>query len=64
LSNAPKLRPEHNDCWNVYTSLSDYTYNEIHRYIELTGNRLDAWEVEAIMGLAKYRNAEPTWPLK
>jgi hypothetical protein len=55
LINAPSLRAELTNLWDAYGSMVEYTYTELKHYGELTGNQLDAWEVSAIIKLAKYR---------
>lgn len=64
LSSGPSLSVFHENAWEAYGALTEYTYPEIESYIRLTGHELDCWEVEAIMTLAKYRGAEPRWPLQ
>jgi hypothetical protein len=60
---GPKLSSLHDNAWQAYTDLTEYTYSELDSYSRLTGNELEPWEVEAVMALAKYRGAEPRWPL-
>jgi hypothetical protein len=64
LRNTPKLSDAHNDVWQVYTSLVQYSYQEIAAYTQLTGIPLQNWEIKAIIQLSKYREVEPTWPPK
>ncbi len=64
LDQEPTLSDAHNDVFEAYISLAEYTYSEIDSYIRLTGNELASWEVEAIMKLARYRGVTPVWPLK
>lgn len=63
LQNAPKLSDEHADVWEAYINLKEYTYSEVEAYMRVTGCQLDPWEVEAVMQLAKYKDAKPVWPL-
>jgi hypothetical protein len=60
LLNAPKLSWQHDDCWIAYTSLKEHSYQELESYMRVTGNRLERWEVEAVMELAKYKDRELT----
>lgn len=64
LLSAPKLSVDHDDAWKAYTSMREHSFQEISAYMTLTGVKLDAWEVEAIMSLSKHRGATPKWPLK
>lgn len=61
---APQLSPDHDDVWRAYTSIQRHSYQEISAYEQLTGVKLDTWEVDAIMQLSKHRGATPRWPLK
>ena len=64
LQNAPKFPDEVSYAWEAYTSLTEYTWTEIRNYMDITGTALEIWECEAVMELAKYREARPQWPLK
>jgi len=64
LENAPKLSDSHIYAWEAFLSLSDFTWLELKAYMELTNTQLEQWEIKAVMELAKYREAEPVWPLK
>jgi len=62
MQNKPTLRPLLNSTFDAFNQLPETSYSEIKAYIELTGNHLEWWEVEAIMELSKYRGA--TWQQK
>ena len=64
LKEAPPLRLELQDTWDAFNSLTEFSYTEISNFINLTGRDLEPWEVKAIVKLAKYREVQPTWPLK
>ena len=64
LIDCPQLDDNHHFAWSAFTSLVEYNYQELESYSRMTGIELDCWEVEAIMALAKFREVEPTWPLK
>jgi hypothetical protein len=64
LLSAPTLSVDHDDAWKAYTSMQTHSYAELAAYEQLTGVKLDPWEVSAIMSLSKYRGAPPKWPLK
>lgn len=55
LINCPSLPVELSYLWDAFSSMVEYNYTELKNYGELTGNTLNAWEVEAIMKLSKYR---------
>ena len=67
LPQPPQLasKPEFDDAcfnaWDTFTKLSVITYSEIKAMIDLTGNTLEPWEVEAIMGLERLRNSPKSW---
>jgi len=64
LQQGPDLPLELQDTWDAFNSLTEFTYTEIHNFVSLTGQDLEPWEVKAIVKLAKYREVQPTWPLK
>lgn len=64
LLEAPELSLELEPTWDAFNSLSEFSYTEINSFIALTSRDLDPWEVKAIVKLAKYREVQPTWPLK
>lgn len=64
LQNAPTFPEEACYAWKAYTSLSKHTWTELASYIDITKIALEVWECEAVMELAKYREARPQWPLK
>jgi hypothetical protein len=64
LKDPPKLSNLHNDVWQVYVSLIEYSYQELNAYTQITGNCLHNWEIKAIIELSKYREVTPTWPPK
>lgn len=63
LQNAPTLRFEHEYVWTAYTSLSQFTYQEINAYSQTTGILLQGWEVNAIITLSKNIEVQ-SWPPK
>jgi hypothetical protein len=54
----------HDNALEAYKALTQHTWTELEAYIRLTGNELAAWEIEAVMTLAKHKDEVPTWPLK
>lgn len=64
LKDSPPLGLELQDTWDAFNSLTEFSYTEIFNFISLTGRDLEPWEVKAIVKLAKYREVQPTWPLK
>ena len=63
LLKGPELSSGLHYLWDVYSKLTEFTHTEIAHFINLTGQDLEAWEVKAIVKLAKYREATPKWPL-
>ena len=61
LLNQPKLSWQHDDCWKAYVALREHTWPELESYMNVTGNLLEPWEIEAVMTLAKYKDQEPEW---
>lgn len=61
---APELRGEHSYAWETFCSLKMHTYAEIEAYGRLTGVTLSPWEVDAVMVLARLREALPEWQPK
>jgi hypothetical protein len=55
---------EHDDALKAYKALTTHSWQELDAYMRLSGNALAAWEIEAVMTLAKHRDEVPTWPLK
>ena len=64
LQDAPDLGIEFDDALKAYKALTTHTWQELDAYMRLSGNALSAWEIEAVMTLAKYRDEVPKWPLK
>jgi len=65
LQNAPELRSEHRNAWDVFNRLGECSYQEIDAYVRITGDELSGWEIEAIMRLNLYRGIEEKqWPPK
>lgn len=64
LQEAPDLGVEHDYALKAYKALTTHTWQELDAYMRLSGNVLAAWEIEAVMTLAKYTDEVPTWPLK
>ncbi len=44
--------------------LTEVTFSEIAAYTQVTGEELYKWEVSALIGLDKVRNADREWPKK
>ena len=55
---------DHDDALTAYKALTTHSWQELDAYMRLSGNALAAWEIEAVMTLAKHRDEVPTWPLK
>jgi hypothetical protein len=64
LLDAPTLGVEHDDALEAYKALTTHSWQELDAYMRLSGNVLAAWEIEAVMTLAKHRDEVPKWPLK
>ena len=64
LQSRPPFRAILQKAWDVFSELSDYSYQELDAYSRLTGNELEWWEVSAVMRLSLFRGVTPTWPLK
>jgi hypothetical protein len=64
LLDAPTLGAEHDDDLEAYKALTTHSWQELDAYMRLSGNVLAAWEIEAVMTLAKHRDEVPKWPLK
>ena len=60
LQLAPDLPVESECLWGAFSRLSDVSYTEIKAYAELTGNDLDCWEIDTIIGLGKIRLNPPS----
>jgi hypothetical protein len=54
----------HDNALEAYKAISEHTWLELGAYMQLSGNELTAWEIEAVMALAKHKDEVPTWPLK
>lgn len=54
----------YDDALRAYKALTTHSWMELDAYMRLSGNELTAWEIEAVMTLAKYRDEVPIWPLK
>jgi len=44
--------------------LADVTFSEIAAYSQVTGEEFYKWEVSALVGLGRVRNADREWPKK
>lgn len=64
---APELPGVCVHLWGIFTRLPSVSYQEIQAYSAMTGDLLQRWELDAIMGLDRTRNNPPTrflWPKK
>ena len=61
LADRPELNEACVNAWETFISLPIVNYSEIKAMIELTGNHLEPWEIDAIMGLDKLRNSPKSW---
>jgi len=61
---GPEMPKEAGNAWDTFTNMSSVNYTEIQAMISLTGNTLEPWEVEAIMGLDKLRRTPSAWGAK
>lgn len=60
LQMAPDFPDACKHLWAVFTRLSRVDYQEIQAYCHLTGDYLDRWEIDAIIGLDRARANPPT----
>ena len=60
LQLAPDLPSACSHLWGAYTRLSSSSYQEIKAYCDLTGDTLEPWEIDAIIGLDKIRQNPPS----
>lgn len=60
MSQMPDMPDECTFLWDAFTRLSSCSYTEIKAYIELTGDCLGRWEIDAIIQLNKVRANPPT----
>jgi len=62
LDSRPQLPDECANAWEVFLTLGHgVKAGDIKAYIDLTGNDLDAWEVDGILSLEHWRGVDKPW---
>lgn len=61
LRNAPVLDDACVNAWETFGKLTAVTFVEIKAMIDVTGNELEPWEIDAIIGLNRLRSSPESW---
>lgn len=63
IVNQPRLPDGCEYVWRCFSEIAEPSYSEIKAYVELTGQILDGWEVDAVVMLNSIKNnpLEPKW---
>ena len=64
LLNVPELSIHHENSLAAFNALTVHSWQELQAYMGVTGNMLEWWEVQSVMGLAKHKDEVPKCPLK
>lgn len=64
LKDRPELPDECIAAWDAYVSMREHSWIELDAYQRINQIQLFGWEIEAIMELAKQKEAPKQWPPK